>query len=176
MGVKLLLTLNAGEVADTESLDVYAEHSRLLRALSWFDFGLVLPLAVFGIWQGRADWRRLSLLYAVLLVLLLSVAAFFVRARYRYPAVFVALLFAACGISVLVLLTRDRLEHAVSGCEGAIRNRPAPATRSRRHPRELRGVPRPPPLARVFCTGDTGDQENFFERLLLSSCPSCKKL
>jgi 4-amino-4-deoxy-L-arabinose transferase-like glycosyltransferase len=100
-GVKLLLTLNAGEVADTESLDVYAEHSRLLRALSWFDFGLVLPLAVFGIWQSRADWKRLSLLYGVLLVLLLSVAAFFVLARYRYPAVPVALLFAACGISAL---------------------------------------------------------------------------
>jgi tetratricopeptide (TPR) repeat protein len=101
-GVKLLLTINAAEVADTESLDVYAEHSRLLRALSWFDFGLVIPLAVFGIWQSRAEWKRLALLYAMLLVLLLSVAAFFVLARYRYPAVPLAMLFAAAGISSLL--------------------------------------------------------------------------
>nr|AGD93292.1 hypothetical protein orf514 [uncultured bacterium]AGD93321.1 hypothetical protein orf514 [uncultured bacterium] len=105
-GRKLLLTLNAAEVADTESLDVYAEHSRVLRALVWFDFGLLLPLAVFGIWQTRAAWRRLTLLYAVLLVLLLSVAAFFVLARYRYPAVPVAMLFAAGGISALVEIVR----------------------------------------------------------------------
>jgi tetratricopeptide (TPR) repeat protein len=107
MGVKLLLTLNAGEVADTESLDVYAEHSRFLRALSWFDFGLVLPLAVFGIWESRGDWKRLSLLYAGLLVLLLSGAVFFVLARYRYPAVPVAVLFAASGITAFARLTRE---------------------------------------------------------------------
>jgi tetratricopeptide (TPR) repeat protein len=101
-GVKLRLTLNAAEIADTESLEVYAEYSGVLRALWWFDFGLVLPLAVFGIWQSRANWRRLTLLYAVLLVLLVSVAAFFVLARYRYPAVPVAVLFAACGVSALV--------------------------------------------------------------------------
>lgn len=114
-GVKLLLTLNAAEVADTESLDVYAEYSRLLRALTWFDFGLVLPLAVFGIWQSRGGWKRLSLLYAVLLVLLLSVAAFFVLARYRYPAVPVAMLFAAYGISSLAELRRGGLRRAMTG-------------------------------------------------------------
>jgi Flp pilus assembly protein TadD/4-amino-4-deoxy-L-arabinose transferase-like glycosyltransferase len=114
-GVKLLLTLNAAEVADTESLDVYAEYSRVLRALSWFDFGLVLPLAVFGIWQSRADWKRLSLLYAILLLLLLSVAVFFVLARYRYPAVAVAMLFAACGVSALAELRWAGLRTAVPG-------------------------------------------------------------
>ena len=106
-GVKVLLTLNAAEVADTESLAVYAEYSRVLGALSWFDFGLVLPLAVFGIWQSRADWKRLSLLYAILLLLLLSVAVFFVLARYRYPAVPVAMLFAACGVSSLAEFRRS---------------------------------------------------------------------
>ncbi len=115
-GVKLLLTLNAAEIADTESLDVYAEYSRVLRALSWFDFGLVLPLAVFGIWQSRANWRRLTLLYAVLLVLLISVAVFFVLARYRYPAVPAAMLFAACGVSALAgLRAKAEVIRAIPG-------------------------------------------------------------
>ena len=113
--MKLLLTLNAAEVADSESLDVYSEYSRVLAALSWFDFGIVLPLAVFGVWQSRAAWKRLALLYAVLLVLMLSVAAFFVLARYRYPAVPVALLFAACGVSTIVPLRRDTVRGTVPG-------------------------------------------------------------
>jgi tetratricopeptide (TPR) repeat protein/4-amino-4-deoxy-L-arabinose transferase-like glycosyltransferase len=114
-GVKLLLTLNRAEVSDTESLDVYSEYSRLLAGLSWFDFGLVLPLAVFGIWQSRANWKRLTLLYALLLVLMLSVAAFFVLGRYRYPAVPVALLFAASGIFSIAQLRRDSVRHAIPG-------------------------------------------------------------
>ena len=112
---KLLLTLNAAEIADTESLAVYREHSTLLALLAWIDFGVIFPLAVFGIWQRRRDWRRLAVLYAVLAVLLLSVAAFFVLARYRYPAVPLVLVFAACGLVSIAALRRGSLRGALPG-------------------------------------------------------------
>lgn len=79
----------------------YFRATQLLRErITW------VPLAVFGIWHSCAHWKRLALLYAVLLLLLLSVAAFFVLARYRYPAVPVAMLFAACGLSALAEFRR----------------------------------------------------------------------
>jgi tetratricopeptide (TPR) repeat protein len=114
-GRKLLLTLNAAEIADTESIEVYREHSSLLALLAWIDVGLVLPLAVFGFWQRRWDWRRLALVSAMLAVLLLSVAAFFVLARYRFPAVPVLLMFAAAGLVSLAELRRGSVRHALPG-------------------------------------------------------------
>ena len=45
---KLALTFNAVEIADTESQEVYAEWSSLLRVLAFFSFGVVLCGAAFG--------------------------------------------------------------------------------------------------------------------------------
>src|SRR6185295_11589113 len=99
MGRKLLLNLSATEAVDTESIEVYAEYSRLLRVFFWLHFGVILPLGVFGVWQTRSDWRRLAILYAMLLGLALAVALFYVLARYRYPMVPLVLLFAAAAVS-----------------------------------------------------------------------------
>jgi tetratricopeptide (TPR) repeat protein len=101
MGRKLLLTLNATEMVDTESIEGYSSYSPILRVLLWINFGLVLPLAVFGAWHTRSDWQRLALLYLMFLGLALSVAIFYVFARYRYPMVPIVLLFAAAALSVV---------------------------------------------------------------------------
>ena len=87
LGRKLLLTFNARELVDTESLEAYAEFSHVLAALSWLGFGVVLPLAVFGAWHLRDRWPQLALLYASLVGLAGSVAVFYVVARYRFPLV-----------------------------------------------------------------------------------------
>jgi tetratricopeptide (TPR) repeat protein len=107
MGRKLLLTFNASEVVDTESIEVYAEYSRILRMLLWFNFGVVLPLAVLGAWQAREQWRRLALLYAMVAGLALSVAIFFVLARYRHPLVPIVLLFAAAALVAIPRAARE---------------------------------------------------------------------
>ena len=60
-GRKFLFALNATDVADSESLSVYAERSTLLWSLSWLNFGLLLPLAVFGAWYTRANWRSVAI-------------------------------------------------------------------------------------------------------------------
>ena len=100
-GKKLLLTINAAEISDTESIEAYAAWSPLLRAMLWLNFGVVFPLAVFGVWTYRREWRRLAVFEAAALALLGATAVFFVVARYRHPAAPIVLLFAAAGIDAL---------------------------------------------------------------------------
>lgn len=99
---KTWLTLSAGEPLDTESLEAYTSFSRLLRWLRWWNFGAVMALAVFGAWMTRRRWRQYAVLYAIFAVMAVSVIAFFVFARYRYPLVPVAMLFAAAGVASLL--------------------------------------------------------------------------
>jgi len=97
---KLALTYNAVEIADTESQDVYAESSSVLRALAPLSFGVVFCLAAVGACLTAHAWRRLWFLYAIALTYTLSIITFYVFARYRFPLVPVLLLFAAGGIVV----------------------------------------------------------------------------
>jgi len=99
MGRKLLLAINAIEAVDTESIETHADYSWVLRALRWLDFGVILPLGVLGAWLTRAAWRRLAILYAMFGTLVVSVAAFYVVARYRFPLVPIVVLFAGAGVS-----------------------------------------------------------------------------
>ena len=102
MGWKWLLTWNAHEIADSEGMVVYAEQSPLLHVLDLLlGFGVLCPLAALGVWATRRDWRRLALLYGLLLVGALSIALFFVFARYRLSLVPLVVLFAAAGVRAL---------------------------------------------------------------------------
>ncbi len=93
------LTLNALEISDTESQDVYAEWSSLLRVLAPFTFGVVLCLAAIGACLTAPDWRRLWFLHALAITYAFSVVVFYVFGRYRFPLVPMLLLFAAGGIA-----------------------------------------------------------------------------
>jgi tetratricopeptide (TPR) repeat protein len=101
LGRKILLTMNAGEMVDTESMQEYSRYSRLLWAIRWFGFGIVLPLAILGAWITRRSWRSLALLYATATGLALSVVLFVVLSRYRFPLVPVVLLFAAAALAAM---------------------------------------------------------------------------
>jgi len=106
---KWALVWNARELPDTEGIDAYAESSLLLRAFhALFGFGVLAPLALAGIVATRADWRRLWVLHASLLLLAGSVAIFYVFARYRYTLVPVLMPFAAAGAVALVDALRAR--------------------------------------------------------------------
>jgi tetratricopeptide (TPR) repeat protein len=95
---KLALTFNAAEIADTESQSIYAERSWLMRILGPFDFGLLFGMAVFGTVATAASWRRLWFLYALAMTYALSVALFYVFARYRFPIVPILMLLGTGGI------------------------------------------------------------------------------
>ena len=106
LGKKALLTLNAAELPDTESIEAYAADSRILRALLWLNFGVILPLAAFGVWVRPRGWRRQLILYGMFASLALTVAVFYVVARYRHPLVPLVLLFAAAGLGGLIDMRR----------------------------------------------------------------------
>lgn len=99
---KTWLTFSAGEPLDTESFEAYTSFSRVLRWLEWWNFGAVMALAIFGAWMTRRRWRQYAVLYTIFAVMAVSVIAFFVFARYRYPLVPVAMLFAAVGVVSLL--------------------------------------------------------------------------
>ena len=117
LGRKLLLTLNAVEAVDTESIEAYADYSPVLRYLLWLDFGFILPMAVIGAWMTRDEWRRLAVLYAAFVSLTVSVAIFYVLARYRFPIVPIAMLFAGVSVSAIpgTLLTPRRIRGVIPG-------------------------------------------------------------
>lgn len=99
-GRKVMLVWNAAEIADTEDELTYADWSIALRAAGRvFHFGVLAPLAVLGLW---ATWPRrgeLWLLYLLPAVYVLTLVAFAVMARYRYPLVPFLILFASAGVT-----------------------------------------------------------------------------
>ncbi|MBX3422688.1 MAG: tetratricopeptide repeat protein [Pirellulaceae bacterium] len=99
---KSLLTIHAIELVDSESIDLYAEYSLVLRWLyRLWHFGILMPLAVWGAWVTRQHWRELWVFYGLFVLLAASTVLFFVVARYRYPLVPVAILFASAGLARL---------------------------------------------------------------------------
>ena len=127
MGKKALLTLNAAELPDTESIDAYAGYSRILRGLLWLNVGVILPLAAFGAWAARAGWRRLLILYGMFAGMVLAVAVFYVVARYRHPLVPIVLLFTAAGLGGLLDMLAGETRPAVAAPKrGSARKATAP--------------------------------------------------
>jgi tetratricopeptide (TPR) repeat protein len=98
-GRKIALLWNATEMLDTESQEAHAEWSLPLRLGGFIGhFGILVPLALFGVivtWPMRS---RLWILYAMTLAYAASVVLFYVFARYRYPLVPLLILFAAAGV------------------------------------------------------------------------------
>jgi tetratricopeptide (TPR) repeat protein len=99
VGRKFVLLWNADEMLDTESQESYAEWSAPLALLSWFGhFGVLVPLAVAGVWTTWPDRRRLWVFYLMMAAYSASVIMFYVFARYRFPLVPMLMLFAGAGI------------------------------------------------------------------------------
>jgi tetratricopeptide (TPR) repeat protein len=107
-GRKLALTFNATEVSDTETQEVYAEWSWLLRILRPLDFGLLLGMAGLGTVLTAGYWRRIWFLYAVAAAYAFSVVLFYVFSRYRFPIVPVLMVLAAGGLVQTAGLLRMR--------------------------------------------------------------------
>src|SRR5207253_1314263 len=66
LGRKFMLLWNADEMVDTESQQTYAEWSLPLRVGSWAGhFGVLVPLALLGLFSTWPDRRRLWVFYAM---------------------------------------------------------------------------------------------------------------
>ena len=107
LGNKWLLVWNAYEIPDSESYYVYRDWSWLLVLLgSLMHYGVLVPLAAAGVVLFWGQRRRLGVLYALVLVTAAAVTLFYIFARYRYPIVPVAVLFAGAALPEAVALFR----------------------------------------------------------------------
>ncbi len=108
LGRKIALLWNRSEMLDTESQESYAEWSTLLRLAGRVGhFGVLVPLACFGMIVSWPLRDRLWIIYGISTAYAASVVMFYVSARYRYPLVPFLVLFAAAGLVAL-----PRLRHA----------------------------------------------------------------
>ena len=94
---KLALSVNAFESWNIRSYTLTQDFSWVLR-LPLLSFGVLAPIALFGIVLTRRDWRRLMPLYAMLGTVVATMLVFFVLSRYRMPAIPVLTVFAAAGV------------------------------------------------------------------------------
>jgi 4-amino-4-deoxy-L-arabinose transferase-like glycosyltransferase len=101
------LFLQAYEVPDVEDADIVRRFSAALR-LPLAGYGLVLPLALLGLWRGARAGPVPALLAGFAAVNALSVALFYVFARYRLPSVPPFLVFAGLAAAGLWESARER--------------------------------------------------------------------
>jgi tetratricopeptide (TPR) repeat protein len=116
MGRKIVLLWNSAEAFDTESQESYAEWSPLIGVGAIIgNFGLLVPLAAFGVCVTWFDRRRLWILYALALTYAASVVLFFIYARYRFPLVPFLVLFASAGLAEATAFLRARSRWELAG-------------------------------------------------------------
>ena len=108
-GRKVLLALNASEVADTEDQLSHADWSAPLRlAGAVWHFGLLVPLGVAGICLTWGRRRQLRPFHLMLAAYAASVVLFAVMGRYRHPLAPLLMLFAAAGVAAVWQMARTR--------------------------------------------------------------------
>lgn len=102
LAYKWALVFNAEEISDTDTWRAYADTSIALAVGgAVFHFGVLCPLAAFGLIATWKDRRQLWVLYLMLLAMAASVSLFFVFGRYRLPLVLILVPFAAAGAASL---------------------------------------------------------------------------
>ena len=119
MLAKTFMVFNRYEVPDVESMYVCRDYSWPLKLLGpLWHFGILCPLAVWGIVVTRDQWRRLWLYYLLILVMVAAVVLFFILGRYRQPLVPLLILFAAIGLCDLWRVIRDKDWSGIRGTAG----------------------------------------------------------
>ena len=102
MARKTMLLFNATEMLDTEAQESHAEWSWPLEVGGIVGhFGVLVPLAVVGLFLCWKQRERIAVLYVMLVAYAASVLMFYVFARYRLPLAPMLLLFASAGVTLL---------------------------------------------------------------------------
>ncbi len=100
---KIRLLLNGYETPNNQDIYLSKEFSSLFNILLfqgiiYFPFGLLLPLALVGIYFSFSQWKKFLPIYLFLLAYSSSLILFFVCARFRQPMIPFLLLFAVYAV------------------------------------------------------------------------------
>ena len=96
---KASLLVNTSEMLDSESQESHADYSAILRTTATVGrYGILIPLAVLGMFVLWPRHHQLWIVYALLLTYAASVVVFFVMARYRHPLLPFLVFFATAGV------------------------------------------------------------------------------
>ncbi len=106
---KSFLWFSGFEVSNNRDLYFFKRYTVLRYALHnlpvlKFPFGLVLPLALTGVWLLRRSWRRFLPVYLFVAAYSISFILFFVADRFRMPLVPIVLILASAAVFRLVRL------------------------------------------------------------------------
>lgn len=116
LGVKAALSINRIEAIDTDDIYFYELFSAPLRILnSFWNFGLLLPLAVAGIVMTRHRWRNLMPLNLMIAGLLAGLIIFYVVARYRHAMIPLLVVFAGAAVAEAWQALRRRRQRELPG-------------------------------------------------------------
>lgn len=118
---KVLLTWSSAELVDSEDQYTAAEESWMLTVLSGLGrFDVLAGAAVFGLVALGRRWRRFWVLPALMVLYTLSVALFYVFARYRLPLVPMLALMAGAGLVRGRTLVRRRQGRRLAAAGAAV--------------------------------------------------------
>ena len=96
---KFSYTWNSVEITDTEDQYTHADWSLPLHVTGpLFHFGVLVPLAIFGLCVTSRDRNQLWVFYFLTAAYAASVIMFYVMSRYRFPLVPLLIPFAAAGL------------------------------------------------------------------------------
>ncbi len=103
---KSVYLVSGFENSDNGDIYYHRNKSSIFSVLVWkkliyFPFGLLLPLALVGMYTSRKKFKQLLPLYIFLLAYIPSIVLFLVTARHRLPLIPILILFASVGILYL---------------------------------------------------------------------------
>ncbi|MFK8115360.1 MAG: glycosyltransferase family 39 protein [Rubripirellula sp.] len=117
---KTLMVVNRYEVPDVESMYVFREYSLPLKVARLWHFGILFPVAIWGLIVTRANWRELWLYHLLTATMIAAVAGFFILGRYRLPVAVLAIPFAAVGLIDLFTRVRAKRSRPITIAIGAV--------------------------------------------------------
>ncbi len=110
---KIRLLINGYETPNNQNIYLSKEYSSLFNILTfqkvlYFPFGLLLPLALVGLYFSFSNWRKFLPAYLFMVAYSSSLILFFVCARFRQPLIPLLILFAVYGIYKGVELYKEK--------------------------------------------------------------------
>jgi tetratricopeptide (TPR) repeat protein len=118
LGKKFYFFWNSYEIESNKDFYFFSRWSSLLRILLWdhllrFPFGIIGPLAIWGIILNAKFWKKYFLLYAFIFSYMFSVILFFVNSRFRLPVIPFLIMFASFSIYWLAEKLRNKQYRAL---------------------------------------------------------------